>query len=374
MSWLPFFSGKKRTSIVLVDADSGSVGGAYAHFIEGKPPRVYFTARLPIDTAGDRPTSEDMLRTLKELTETLVSAGAPILQRETGSGHVDSIVVSIGSPWQKTIVSVETIEEKDEREFIFTKKMIDDLQKRTLEKGRVSTGDVVIATLLNGYETAHPFGKRAKRADLITLSSTVDEDVLRKVEATLRSAYHTHAIEYTTFASLSYAVLRDMYPHEKNFLVIDFSGDATDLAFVKGSLLVDVSSVPFGTHKFSEAIRGTHRGAGVIDLTRNQAFGERVQNLETEWTKLLVEAFKEFSKRHALPRTVFLIASQEARDFAKRLLDTPALHALWLSDEPLRILPVLPSQFSSFIETRGSASGDVTLAMLALYHKKRSSS
>lgn len=370
MSWL-FFSGNERKSIVLIDADSASVGGAYAHFVKGKPPRVYFTARLPIESSGEHPTSEDMLRALSALTDTLVTAGAPTLQRETGSGHVDAVMASIGSPWQKTSVSVKTLEEKGEKEFVFTNAMMADALQKTKEEGRVSTGDMVIATLLNGYETAHPFGKRAKRADLITLSSTLDEQVLRAVEATLRRTYHTHDIEFATFASLSYAVLRDMYPHEKDFLVVDFSGDATDLAFVKGGLLVDVSSVPFGTHKFSQAMRGTHRGAGVIDLTRNQAFGERVTNLEEEWTSLLADAFKEFAKRHALPRTVFLIANQEARDFAKRLLDAPALHALWLSDDPLRILPVLPSQFSSFIETRGSASGDVTLAMLALYYKKR---
>jgi hypothetical protein len=371
MSWLPFFSQHKRTSVVLIDADSGSVGGAYAHFATGKPPRIYFTARLRIDTTGERPTAADMLKTFSALTDTLVTAGAPILQRETGSGHIDQVFLSVGSPWQKTAVSVCTIEDKNGKEFVFTNNMIGDVRVPPKEPGMVAMETMIIATLLNGYETSHPFGKRAKRADLITLSSSIDEKVLSAIQTILKRAYHTHNITCTTFASLSYAVLRDMYPHEKDFIVIDFSGDTTDLAFVKGNLLVDVISVPLGTHAFSEAIRGTHRGTGVIDLTRNQAFGERIARLQSDWTNLLSNALKQFTKRHALPRTIFLIASQEARDFAKRLLDAPELHAIWLSDEPLRILPVLPSQFSSFVETRGSASGDVTLAMLALYHKKR---
>ena len=149
MSWFV----EEHKSIVLVDVDSASVGGAYARFSKKKPPRVYFTARLPIEPRGNTPVEEDMVRTLGELAKLLVEKGAPVLFRETGSGHVDGILASIGSPWQQTAIEVKTIEDKD-KTFTFTRAMLESAVKgMTVPEGRVSSGELVVATLLNGYET-----------------------------------------------------------------------------------------------------------------------------------------------------------------------------------------------------------------------------
>jgi hypothetical protein len=376
MSLFSFLGGAKHTSVVLVDIDSSSVGGAYAHFFPNKPPRIYFTARLPIEMKGGVSSNEDMFRALRTLTDVLVSSGAPVLHKETGSAHIDAVLASVGSPWQQTKIQVKTVGD-GEKTFAFTRAVMEETMRSAPVKTpestdeRVSVGNLVIATILNGYETTNPFGKKAKRADLVVLSSTLPKKTIAQIQETLRQAYQTHALTYTAFAPLIYTVFRDMFPLEKDYLVVDFGGETTDIAFVKGSILVDVASIPIGTHIFSHAMHGQHANPGVIDLTRNATLGVRVAEAEVEWATRVADTLKDFTSRHALPRTVFLLAGAENRDFAKRLLDSPTLHALWLSDEALRVIPVLPSQFTSLVETRGSASGDVTLALLALFYKKR---
>ena len=72
-----------------------------------------------------------------------------------------------------------------------------------------------------------------------------------------------------------------------------------------------------------------------------------------------------------MPRTIFLLADGETRDFLKRLLDSDPLRSLWLSEEPFKIVPVLPAQFTEVVLFRGTASGDAYLAMLALYYARR---
>jgi hypothetical protein len=57
------------------------------------------------------------------------------------------------------------------------------------------------------------------------------------------------------------------------------------------------------------------------------------------------------------------------REYLVRTLDDPILHSLWLSDEPLHIVPVLPEQFATSIRTAKDANGDIFLAILALYQK-----
>jgi hypothetical protein len=85
------------------------------------------------------------------------------------------------------------------------------------------------------------------------------------------------------------------------------------------------------------------------------------------WTEKADDLFKEFASRGALPRTIFLISEESSRAHLKKLLDDRGLRSLWLTDEPLRIIPVLSSHFTNFIGQQGVVEIDVFLQLLALY-------
>jgi hypothetical protein len=335
----------KLASVALIDIDSSSVGGALAHLSSNDAPVVYFTIRQTIEAREHEEISEAMLRTLAELSDKLVTLGAPILRQETGSGHIDRIFVSVGAPWQKTKIRIEAISET--KPFVFTQAILAEVIKKGEEipAGYTKSDEAVVATLLNGYETEKPFGKKATRADIIILSSLLDQKVAKEIEKTLRATYHTHALTLTIFASVSYAAFRDIYPHEKNFLLLQVAGEATDIAFVKRGFLVDVASIPHGLNDLRE------------------------EN-EKEWLSYIEASFQDASVRHALPRTLFLLADESARDYLKRLLDSSSMRSLWLTDDPLRVISVVPAHFAQFVKSRGNAEGDVFLALLALFSKK----
>ncbi len=370
-----FGAKKKRISIALIDIDSSSVGGGLAHIQVGEQPTMYFTTRENIEAREHEDVSEAMLRTLEEVASRLVTLGGPVLRQETGSGHIDRILVSVGAPWQKTAVRIEAISET--KPFIFTPALLSEITKKgqKIPDGYVISGESVIATLLNGYETSKPFGKRVTRADMIILSSLLDEKVAKTIERTLRKTYHTHALTLTAFASVAYAGFRDIYPHENDFLVLEVSGEATDIAFVKRGLLVDVTTI---VHGINDLLRGSSNkealtsdaSHALIDPTRNARFGARIEETEKAWLENIVKALQEASVRHALPRTLFLLAEPNSREYLRRLLDAPSMRSLWLTDDPLRVISVVPAHFAQFIKTRGDAGGDVFLALLALFSKK----
>lgn len=368
------FGTSKRQSVALIDIGSASVGGAYAHVEPNTPPTIYYTARVPIELRTDEDAASAMLRSLEQLGNILINHGAPELRKETGNAHIDAVIASIAAPWQETSVRVES--KQEEKPFTFTKQLLEEMARRNAKEHseRVKSGESVIATILNGYEIANPFGKRAKRADLVILSSTLEEKTSKDIERMLRRIYHTHAITLTAFAPLSYAVLRDLYPHEKDFLILEVNGEATDLAFVKRGLLADVASIPQGTNALLKAVREGHAtiaGSGqVIDMARNSKFAELVDKKEEEWLSGLTGALRGFAERHALPRTLFLLSNTETRGYLERLLDTPTLHSIWLSDEPLSVIPLSPQHLSQYVRTRGAAEGDLFLAMMVLYYNK----
>ncbi|HYE23162.1 MAG TPA: hypothetical protein VEA92_01765 [Candidatus Paceibacterota bacterium] len=371
------FKKPERRSVALIDIGSGSVGGAFAHFEALSSPSIYYTARVPIEVREGEAPDTSMLRALEVLGNILITHGAPLLRQETGSAHIDSVVASVAAPWQDTKILVGSKEE--EKPFTFTHSLLDDIAGKCEidTKGRTRCQNSVIATILNGYEVNDPFGKRTKRADLVILSSSLEEAIAQNIERALRKVFHAHEVSLTAFAPLSYAVIRDMYPHEKDFLIIDVEGEATDLAFVKRGLLADVASVPQGTNALLDAIsRGhttiTEGSAGVIDTGRNARFAQLVGKMEEDWLCGITDALKSFSTRHALPRTIFLLADEQARGFLERVIDTPKVHSLWLSDEPLTVITLSEKHIAQHVKTKGAAEGDLFLAMMALYSNKQS--
>ena len=376
-----FFGKRTAYNIALIDVSSASVRGAYARVEEGKMPVLYYTAYLPIDpsvdgsTPGDLPAAK-MLACVEALSERLIREGAPMLREATGSGDVKHIFVSIGAPWQESDVRVETIQK--DKPFLFTRLHIEAATRgNEVPEGKVESGEAVVATILNGYESRNPFSKRVKRADLVILSSMLDKAIVEAIERSLRRSYHTHNIHMTAFAPVAYEMLRDLYPHQKEFLVFDVAGTATDVVFVKGGLLIDVRTLDSGVHDLLHAARTSgvtgidSETGGLIDPDRNARFASRVTEVQAAWLESLRTTLSDFSSRHPLPRTIFLLADGETRDFLRRLLDSDPLRSLWLSEEPFQIVPILPQQFSETVVFRGAAQGDAYLAMLALYYARR---
>jgi hypothetical protein len=376
-----FATKKSKTSFALFDCNSTSVGGALVHVEGGNLPIIYYTVREPIEPHDQESSSDAMLRTLKIVADALIAKGAPTLRSETGSGHIDRVLVSIGTPWQKTSIRIEAI--SDKKPFLFTQALVSDLLKKdaTIPEGFTKSKESIIATLLNGYETTKPYGKKVNRADIVVLSSFVQKNVAELIEHILRKTFHTHAFTFTAFASVAYTALHDLYPHEKDFLVLEVSGEATDIAFVKRGFLVDITSLShglndlidnaskIGVHAREELSVASESAPSIILPRRNEIFSLHVEEIEKEWLQNIMQALTEASNRHALPHTLFLLADSEVRDYLSRLLDSSSMRSLWFSQDPLRILPVLPSHFAQVVKVRGDADGDVYLELLALYSR-----
>jgi hypothetical protein len=380
-----FFGRKNNSSMVLVTIGSSAVTGAYAHYEPGKSPTIYFTARHTIEQRSGEDLKVAMLRTLDLVGTDLIEKGAPVLRRETGSGSVDGVLVSVAGPWQETHVRTETIQPG--KPFTFTRAMLSEVVASGAKTpdDRVSFGEQVIATILNGYDIPNAIGKKANRAEVVILSSTLDKEVTEQVRTRVRKLYHTHTITFTAFAPVTYAVLRDLYPHERDFLALDVAAEDTDLAFVKGSLLVDVGTLTLGLNTLLAATRTAERmtveeesGAlhqtseqpGYINPDRNARFSIRVEAARDEWLKGLAALLRKFAQLHALPRTLFVLTPPNARDYMKRALDSNILHTLWLSDEPLSIIMITPEQFASKLRTKTDTETPIFLAILALYQQK----
>jgi hypothetical protein len=251
------FSKKKSHSVALFDIDSRTIGAALAHFSEGVSPVLYYSSRVAIKTKEHETKEESMVRTLHEAAEKMSTTGAPLLRKGTGSGHSDEILVSIGSPWQKTSVRSESL--NDNKPFVFNKGILAEAMKGGPEvpKGYMTSGQSVVAILLNGYSVPEPYGKKASRADMMIVSSLIKEEIASSVEKTLRKTYHTHALTLTAFAPVAGSVFSTIYQHERDFLVVHIAEESTDIVSIKNTRLTDVLGMEYGIENQNSAVQDT---------------------------------------------------------------------------------------------------------------------
>ena len=338
------FNPTNAESIVLIDISAGSVAGGYAHYKSGETPSLLYTRRLPIEIRKDEQHELAMLRALEILGNTLIKEGAPILARTTGSGRADIILVSVDAPWQETRVRTEYFERKTP--FTFTKRMVATALEKTriAADGKVLADESVIGTILNGYETHEPYGKKINRAALIILTSFIDEKVSESIAGTFSKLFHTKNIFSIAGSSLRYQAMRTAFPHERDALILDAVGQLISVALVRKDLLVAVTEV-------SDAV-GTN-----VDL----------------WIKEVINEFTKLAKEHPLPRTIFLLAQEQNSSSLEHALNSAELAGLWLSDNPPKIVPVRAGHISGSIRQVTTASPDLPLLLMMLYwqHNKK---
>lgn len=347
----PFGKKGSGESVAVIDIGSSSVGAALVYMQEGLPLVMCYSVRLPVEHKDPLTLTDRMLRTFTEVGERLVREGAPQLRTASGNGSIDRAVVSIGSPWQDARIETKTI--NPGAPFTFTKHLaVDTLAKDEAPEGRTMT-QTVVATFLNGYPTAEPFGKTAKRAEIVVLSSSLETIILESIESAVTKLFHTKEAKFVGFADLCYSTLRTLYPHEKEFIVISVGGEATDVASIKRGHVVDVGAVLQGANTLQRAL---HPEATDAQAPTKEA-----------WVSELTRVLRDLAMHHALPRTVFIIAAEEVRSFLKETLGASELEALWLSEEPVSIIAVEPTHFAPYLTLQGLAQGDTELSLLALY-------
>ncbi|MFA6278966.1 MAG: hypothetical protein WCS97_01630 [Candidatus Paceibacterota bacterium] len=329
---------KHAESIVLIDIAADSIAGAYVHYIECETPVLLYTRRLPIEVRKDEPHECAMIRALKVLGDDLVREGAPTLMRATGSGSANTVLVSIDTPWQETNVRTEKFERANP--FTLTKHMVVSAIQQTSPKvsGKLVADESIIGTILNGYETHHPYGRKVHRASVVVLTSLIDKEIAESISTTLHGLFHTKRIFPIAGSSLRYQAMRIAFPHERDALILDSTGQIS-ISLIRRDLFIALAEVP--------------------------------RDNKRSWIENVMDEFATIAKKYPLPRIIFLLAREPELVSLQKKLDDGDLGKLWLSDHPPKIVPVLASHIADSVRQATTTPPDLQLLLMALYQQKR---
>lgn len=354
----------KRESALLIDIGSGSIGAAYLSYGGARKPALHHAVRMPI-------AEHDASGAVAEVIKRVVTEGSPLLRDATGSGYASRAIVSIASPWQE--LRVRTARKESVDPFAVTHGVLAELTEPKDEPamGFSRLASVTIAILLNGYQVKEAIGKRAKNAEAVTVTTYAEERLMESVKQALREHAHVRAVSVISFPWLSYAAIRDLYPHERDYLILDAAGRATDISVVSRTLLADTATATKGvatlTSRASHPISGNETLEAGVHVIRDFADASAYETGKQEWLASIKEALGALAKRQALPRTIFLLADADALAYVKALMDDPSIRSLWLTDEPLSVLPVRPAELSGRVAADAHDANDLFLLLLAAH-------
>lgn len=300
--------------------------------IEKKPIIHYYThERIRDYSLND---SEDAFHALKEallsITLSLAQNGYKKMRDLGGHIHPQSMFVIAGAPYGATVT--RTISLCKEEPFAvtveFVRKLIEEAEAQSdsksaeiavySEHGMHVSNRLMTNAKLNGYPVKSFTGQHATElvlSEIVEVVSSIIGETFKEAEKNLLP--HVPIIEHT-FSLAVASFLKNLYPHTKDFMVLDFHSKGTECFLIEDNALVEHKNSNYGFSNaaahLSETI-GTISGEGELHL---KEFGLDTMYEDTHTAVLsevethaveLKTLISNLHLTHVLPKDIFVIHS-----------------------------------------------------------------
>lgn len=341
-----FSSNKNKDQIVAIfDIGSGSVGGAIVRIPEDKNrlPSIIKSVRTDIKFHENFDFYADFNSFLKHMVSTLDMTANSLFN--TRSGAPDQIYCILASPWY--LSETRTVKIFKDKPFIFTKKVADELIKKEISNldniyneryGELnSTPNIIeqniMSVSLNGYEVEDPIGKECKFVFMDMAVSLTPSICIDKIKETIARTLHTNNIQFSSFTMATYLAVKNKYVKDSSYLLIDISGELTEIGIVTKGVLKSVSSFPFGKKTFFNYIC-TKLNIELRDAKElfklyssdhlSLEYKEKViplfKSIENSWGESFRYCIDKLPRTFILPNTIFLTADDDIKNWFANVL------------------------------------------------------
>ncbi|OGI62957.1 hypothetical protein A2818_00345 [Candidatus Nomurabacteria bacterium RIFCSPHIGHO2_01_FULL_40_12] len=353
-----FRADKEKNKLALVfDIGSSSVGGALFYMQDSGFPNIIFSIRQPITLEADINVDRFFILTIKAL-EIVANR---ICMAGMGAPHMIFCVLS--SPWYVSQNRIMRL--KKNAPFIFTSKLADELIQKELalfkEEHLQKYTNIAhsirpiefknIKTSLNGYETLSPLNQKAKELEMSIFVSMSEEQVLGKIEETIKKNFQSKEIKFSSFVMASFAVVRDMYINQENFLLIDIGGEVTDISMVKKNVLREATSFPLGSNFLIRGVASAFacslgEAKSYLSLFKDEHAEKSVlekleaiiNKLRTEWLLKFQDSLARLTSDISVPATIYMAVDKEFAEFFSEIIKNEQFNQYTLTESKFKII------------------------------------
>ncbi len=353
-----FSRNKNEGKLILVfDIGSSSVGGALFRTQKSGVPKIVLSLREPISLQKTLDIDKFLSLTVKSLEVVVGKIYKAAL------GRPEEIYCVLSSPWH--ISQTRVIKMEKNTPFVFSAKVAMELiqkeaalfeeecmakysdENRSLRSIEFKN----IKTVLNGYESPSPLDQKARELEMTIFLSMSPEQVLHTIEETVRKCFHFKNIKFSSFKLASFAVMRDVYAHKENFLLIDVDGEVTEISMVKKNVLRESVSYPLGCNfiirKVASSLHSPLREAkSLVSLLKDGHAGREiaekldlvVSKVKKDWLLQFQQSLANISNDISVPSTIYLTVDKEMADFFSEIIKNEQFNQYTLTESKFEII------------------------------------
>ncbi|OGI90186.1 hypothetical protein A2911_02150 [Candidatus Nomurabacteria bacterium RIFCSPLOWO2_01_FULL_40_15] len=350
-------SKNKEELVVVFDVGSSSVGGALFWMQKSGVPKIIFSIREPI-ILEDKINSD---RFLFLTTKSLEIVASKISSK--GIGAPKRVFCVLSSPWYAS--QTRTISLRKNTPFVFSLALANSLITKEINlfeeehlKKEVDAGNKIIAielknmqTILNGYVSPKPLNQKVKELEIMVFISMSGEQVLEKIKEAISPYFNCDKIKFSSFMVASFTVVRDIFAHHENFLLIDIGGEVTDISLIKKEILRGSVSFPLGPNFMIRGVASElnctlSEAKSFISLYKDghatesteQKLGPIISKLKSEWLTLFQESLVTLSNDISIPSVIFLTVDRDLADFFSETIKSEQLNQYALTESKFKVI------------------------------------
>ncbi len=392
MSWFSL-NPKKTKTAAIIDIGSSSVGAAlieYAPHSKNICPTIIYSIRKEI--IFDE--SLDFKRFITALSNTLATIVETIHQK--AAGPIDHYHCSLPSPLY--LSQTKNIRYGEPKPFTVTSALLKDLTTKTAASFAQNNHGLypelqndqtfilestVMQTRLNGYVTEKPEQKQAQTMSLahhVSLTSTA----VRQKMAEMITKYDRRAtVNFHSYAFEIFSTLRDIVA-ETSFIVIDISGELTDIFLVTEDVLFGAASFPLGRNFIIRSIASSLNTVyaeaestlnlyteGKTNPTTTATLTTKLTEIRAEWMNQLKETLGKFQESSLLPELIFLIGNDGTTNLVSTwITGDHTITDFTLSNKSFAVRTINPEMIKGFCNGLSVHQKDVPLLLESIFYAK----
>ena len=335
-----------------MDVGSGSVGMALVLSDPNLPePKILWSHRermLIRDEDTINASKKLMATTILKAFLELGNDGLRALRQFDKGADVGKIFVSIAAPWSYTVV--KTISLGQEKEFLVTKKLLEELINKAALEGEESAnkdaltkklslaqiGTETISVSVNDYVTRDPLNNEAKKITLTQLTELVESSLLEALQSAAGKILPSAKLLPNTFMATYYSALDELKPDTSEICLVDITAEATELGIVRNNVLEHVTHVPFGSYTIARKIAAAtttlkeealgYLRENSIDTLKalSESKREKLNAVVEEYESAISDLFKRTGDALSIPKTIFLHTDAATENFFQTQLKEAA--------------------------------------------------
>ncbi|PIT91413.1 hypothetical protein COU17_00275 [Candidatus Kaiserbacteria bacterium CG10_big_fil_rev_8_21_14_0_10_49_17] len=376
-----------REYVALFDIGSASVAGALVVLDGDTQPHITYTTRVPLtltEVLDAKTLEKKTAETVRVVSERLIKALA-----DEQVNQFSRIVCMSASPW----VHIETasIEAKhDEPKDItdaYIKTLLESARAEIVEKaaetaaGVDQTEEFSMQVLLNGYPTANPEKKKAKHIALSLAVGYMDTAFHSSLERVFDEQFGETAVSYNSFILPFFLTARDVF-EQSDFLLMDVTGEVSDIGVVRGDILSNYVTFPYGKHSIARDLAellGTtpeeslsRLSLGVSGTQKEDSTVQKsIETVAQKWIKQFGSSVGKLSETKRLPNFLLLACDGSIGLWLAELTSRIDFGAFTLTGEAFSPELLTANRICEFCTFKGkSVKEDPFLAVGALFAKR----